>query len=178
MPDAEPRAGEPPFVLTGAAQAIFENSRPDKRWAAMPLVLVHGLRFDARARRWVPLTLMTNLPATPAGAGPYSFAQVAELYRRRWDIETLFKFLKQHLGYGHLTSRTENGIAVMIHMSLIAALLLLWYRRQTGIDRGWRSVKFWLAEDARRWTEEALRQDLSPPHDLQEPPPPVAPKRE
>ena len=160
-PEAAPGAGEAAFVLTGAAQAIFENSRPDKRWRAMSLVLVYGLRFDARAHQWEPLTLMTNLAASPEGAGPYTFAQIAELYRRRWDIETLFKFLKQHLGYGHLTSRSENGIEVMIHMSLIAALLLIWYKRQADIDRGWRSVKFWLAEDVRRWTEEALRQDLS-----------------
>ena len=51
----------------------------------------------------------------------------------------------------------------MIHMSLIAALLLIWYKRETGIDRGWRSVKFWFADDVRRWTEEALRQDLQRP---------------
>ena len=177
-PAAEPGAQDPPLVLVSAEQAVFENSRPDKRWAAMPLVLVHGLRFDARARQWVPLTLMTSLPASPdgLGAGPYTLAQITELYRRRWDIETLFKFLKQHLGYGHLTSRSENGIEVMIYASLIAALLLIWYKRETGLDRGWRSVKFWLAEDARRWTEEALRQDLTP--SLQEPPPPVPPRLE
>ncbi len=76
------------------------------------------------------------------------------------SVETLFKFLRQHLGYGHLTSRSENGIRVMISMSLIAALLLLWYKRETGLDRGWRSVKFWFAEDVRQWTEQALRQDF------------------
>jgi len=161
-PASEPSPGEPFYVLTGAERAIFENSQPDKKWAALPLVLVHGLRFDARVRQWKPLTLMTNLSPSPdgLGAGPYTFAQIGEFYRRRWDIETLFKFLKQHLGYGHLTSRSENGIEVMIYMSLIAALLLIWYKRQTGIDRGWRSVKFWLADDVRLWTEQALRQDL------------------
>lgn len=176
-PSAPPADGEPGFVAARAERAVFENSRGGAKerakWAGMPLVLVHGLRFDARARQWVPLTLMTNLPPSADGtqAGPYTFAQVGELYRRRWDIEVLFKFLKQHLGYGHLTSRTENGIRVMIYMSLIAALLLLWYKRQTGLDRGWRSVKFWFAEDVRQWTEQALRQELrassGPPPGLQ-----------
>ena len=151
-------------MLVRAEQAVFGNApttrRQAQQWAAMPLVLVHSLRFDARTGHWKPLVLMTNLPASTDGlqAGPYTLAQLAELYRRRWDIETLFKSLKQHLGYGHLTSRSENGIQVMIYMSLIAALLLIWYQRQTGIDRGWRSVKFWFSEDVRQWTQQLLEQ--------------------
>lgn len=117
-PSAPPAEGQPSLVLQRAERAVFQNSQTGPkqrtRWGRMPLVLVHGLRFDARARQWKPLTLMTNLAPSADGlqAGPYTFAQLAELYRRRWDIETLFKFLKQHLGYGHLTSRSENGIKV------------------------------------------------------------------
>ena len=129
----------------------------------MPLLLLTGRRFDARRNRWIAMTLMTNLPLAQekpapedAQAGPYTFAEVADLYRQRWDIEVLFKFLKQHLSYAHLLSRSQNGIEVMLHMSLIAALLLIWYQRQTGIDRGWRSVKFWFAHDVDVWTRQAM----------------------
>ncbi len=59
-----------------------------------------------------------------------------------------------------MTSRSENGIEVMIYRSLIAALLLLWYKRQTGINRGEHTVKFWFANDVRPWTEQALRQEF------------------
>jgi len=45
----------------------------------------------------------------------------------------------------------------MIYMSLIASLLLIWYKEQTGINRGWRSVKFWLAENVRLWTQELVQ---------------------
>ena len=45
----------------------------------------------------------------------------------------------------------------MIYMSLIAATLLIWYKAQTGIDRGWRSVKSWLAFDSQKWLVQALR---------------------
>ena len=105
---------------------------------------------------------MTNLPLCEEGqrAGPYTWAELAELYRLRWQIEIFFRFLKQYLGYEHLVSRSENGIRVMVWMSLIAALLLVWYRHRTGIDRGWRSVKFWLAEDAREWTRSLLHRDI------------------
>jgi hypothetical protein len=165
-PSEPPAEGHPALVLMRAEQVVFENSqtgpKQQGKWAKMPLVLVHGERFDTRARQWKPLTLMTNLsPSSDGlGAGPYTWEQIGELYRRRWDIETLFKFLKQHLGYSHLTSRSENGIQVMIYMSLIAALLLIWYKRETGIDRGWRSVKFWFADDVCHWTDQALRHDL------------------
>ena len=67
-----------------------------------------------------------------------------------------FKFIKQHLNYSHLTSRSENGIQIMMYMSLIAALLLIWYRHRTGIDRGWKAVKFWFAEQLREWTRVLL----------------------
>ena len=79
-----------------------------------------------------------------------------ELYRSRWDLEVFFKFLKQHLSYAHLTSFHENGLRLMLWMSLIAALLLHWYRQETGIDRGWRSVKFWLAQDTQAWVAAVL----------------------
>ncbi len=167
LPEAPPAAGEAPFVvlrvqLGGFAPAA--RAKEPAEWEQMPLALVHGARFDSRTKKWTPLTLMTNLAYDPITqqVGEFCFEELMEMYRRRWDIEILFKFLKQHLNYSHLTSRSENGIEVMIYMSLIAALVLIWFQRQTGIDRGWRSVKFWLAEETRRWTKLALLGALRP----------------
>jgi hypothetical protein len=160
------------FHLVRVEQVVF-NGRPSchspaprkpkefaARLEAMPVLVLHAVRYDERSRKWKPLVLMTNLPLSEDGmlAGSYTFDEVVRLYQRRWEIETFFKFIKQHLGYSHLTSRHENGIRVMIYMSLIAALLLIWYKRQTGIDRGWKSVKFWFAENLRSWTQTALQQ--------------------
>jgi hypothetical protein len=164
--------GEPaPYRLLRVEQAVFENANdavsPSRRqkWARMPLIVLYGERYDLRSKTWKPLVLLTNLPLSQQKdqAGPYTFAELAELYRLRWQIEVLFKFLKQHLSYDHLTSRNENGIQVMVQMALITAVLLIWYRHRTGIDRGWRSVKFWFAEDARAWTQHLLQRDLSYP---------------
>lgn len=160
LPMAAPEEGDPAFVLQRVEQACFGNANETQgEWSSMPLLLLHGLRWDTRKSAWKPMVLMTNLPLREdgAGAGPYTWAEVAEVYRQRWEIEVLFKFLKQHLGYAHLTSRSENGIRVMVYMSLIAALLLIWYKRFTGIDRGWRSVRVWFAHDLRAWVEGALR---------------------
>jgi DDE family transposase len=171
-PDAErppPTVKEPaPCRLLRVEAAVFENSNDavvparQRKWAQMPLVVLIAERYDQRTKGWKPFVLLTNLTlAVETGqAGPFPFAELLELYRRRWEIETFFKFLKQHLSYAHLLSRNENGIRVMIWMALIAAVLLLWYKAQTGIDRGWRSVKFWLAEDVRAWTAARLRDEL------------------
>lgn len=159
-PMAAPKEGDPTFVLQRVEQAYFGNSHETRgEWGSMPLLFLHGLRWDTRTSVWKPMVLMTNLPlrADGEGAGPFTWAEVADVYRQRWEIEVLFKFLKQYLGYAHLTSRSENGIRIMVYMALIAALLLIWYKRLTGIDRGWRSVRAWFAHDLRAWVERALR---------------------
>jgi hypothetical protein len=160
VPTAAPGRDDPTFVLQHVERAYFGNSNETRgEWRSMPLLFLHGLRWDTRKNAWKPMVLMTNLPlrSDHEGAGPFTWAEVAEVYRQRWDIEVLFKLLKQHLGYAHLTSRSENGIRVMVYMSLIAALLLIWYKRHTGIDRGWRSVRSWFAHDLRSWVEDSLR---------------------
>ena len=164
----EPARGETCFVVQHVERASFGSTRDSVAehagWQTMPVTILHGMRWDVRSRTWKPMALMTNLPLREdrEGAGPFTWSELADLYRKRWEIEVLFKFLKQYLGYAHLTSRSENGIRVMVYMSLIAALLLIWYQRYTGIDRGWRSVRAWFAHDMQHWVEEALRDALAP----------------
>ena len=60
--------------------------------------------------------------------------QVAALYKESWQIEVLIKFLKQHLQLEHLVTRDQNGIQVMLYMTLIVALLLIVYRKLNKLD--------------------------------------------
>lgn len=59
--------------------------------------------------------------------------QIASWYRQRWEIELFFKFIKQHLNVKHLVSRTENGIKVMIYMTMILAILVIAYKKLNKI---------------------------------------------
>ncbi|WP_425386687.1 transposase [Wolbachia endosymbiont (group A) of Barypeithes pellucidus] len=59
--------------------------------------------------------------------------EVTELYRRRWDIEVFFKFIKQNLGYKHFLSHAMNGIKVYIYMIIITALLFLVYKIRNNL---------------------------------------------
>jgi len=60
--------------------------------------------------------------------------EITDIYRKRWDIEVFFKFLKQELNFKHFVSRTENGIKVMLYMTLILALLLIVYKTRNNIS--------------------------------------------
>jgi hypothetical protein len=59
--------------------------------------------------------------------------RIAELYKQRWEIESFFKFIKQHLNVKHLVSRDENGIKVMIYMTMIVSILILAYKKTNKI---------------------------------------------
>jgi IS4 transposase len=59
--------------------------------------------------------------------------QVAEVYKSRWDIEVLFKFLKQEMNLKHFVCNDTNAIQVMIYCTLIVAMLLLVYKKLNNI---------------------------------------------
>jgi len=65
---------------------------------------------------------------------------VAMLYRERWEIEIFFKFIKQHLNASHLVSMDENGIKVMLYMTMILATLLIVYKK-TNKMKGFKAPK-------------------------------------
>jgi transposase len=68
-----------------------------------------------------------------------SAKEVAQAYRRRWDIEVFFRFIKQELNVSHLVSLNKNGIEVMLYMTLIVAMLVLIYKKANRI--GYKTAK-------------------------------------
>lgn len=65
--------------------------------------------------------------------------QVIFLYRKRWDIEVFFRFLKQELNLSHLLSMNTNGIEIILYMTLILAMLLLVYKKKNQL--GYKTAK-------------------------------------
>jgi len=56
--------------------------------------------------------------------------EIAQMYRRRWDIEVFFRFLKQELNFSHFLSLNDNGIQVILYMTLITAILVMIYKKE------------------------------------------------
>lgn len=62
-------------------------------------------------------------------------ARVAEYYKRRWQIESLFKRLKQNMQLQYFLGDNENAIKIQIYCTLIADLLLKIVK--AGVKRSW-----------------------------------------
>ena len=83
-----------------------------------------------------PLRLLTNNLAAPAEA-------IAALYRRRWEIELFFRWIKQTLRIRTFLGRSENAVRIQIATALIAYLLL-------HVARARHAARFSLLEFTRR----------------------------
>lgn len=53
-----------------------------------------------------------------------SAAEIAALYKARWQIELLFRWIKQHLKLSRFLGRSENAIRLQILAAMIAFLLM------------------------------------------------------
>jgi len=68
-----------------------------------------------------------------------SAKDITNAYRKRWDIEVFFRFIKQELNVSHLVSLNKNGIEVILYMTLIVAMLILIYKKANNI--GYKTAK-------------------------------------
>jgi len=74
-------------------------------------------RIEVRRDDGTVLTILSNDLKRPA-------ATIAALYRKRWQIELLFRWIKQHLKIRAFFGRSENAIRLQIFAAMIAYLLL------------------------------------------------------
>lgn len=65
------------------------------------------------------LVLATNLEHTGNPA-----ALVSQIYRRRWQIEGFFRWVKCLLGCRHWLAESQRGVTIQLYLALIGALLL------------------------------------------------------
>jgi hypothetical protein len=91
------------------------------------------LIYATKTSDQTPIHFITNI-------NDLSVENVAQLYKRRWEIEVFFKFIKQELNFSHLLNRSENGIKVVLYATLIAAILLMVYKKKNNI-KGYKILK-------------------------------------
>jgi hypothetical protein len=106
--------------LTDADRAAGVIRQARVQLGRRPCDRVEGLRVV-----WVQsatageLRLVTNLPMAHAAA-----ELISVMYRRRWQIEGFFKWLKCLLGCRHWFAESQRGVTIQLYLALIAALLL------------------------------------------------------
>lgn len=77
------------------------------------------------ARRLVFLTNQLDLPAV----------QVAMLYRKRWKIELLFKWMKQHLHIKSYFGTTSNAVKSQLWIAVIVLVLIHRLKQRLGLTQ-------------------------------------------
>ncbi len=101
--------------------------------------------------------------------------EVAFLYKLRWNIELLFKKLKQNFQLHYFYSETENGIKTQIWCTLIAQLLLQVLRVKAESKKAFSTMAalirihlishldiFWMVQNSRRTYAKQKKRNKSP----------------
>jgi putative transposase len=103
------------FKILDDAEVVL-TSKGDSR-LAIPL-----RRITVKREKAGNITLITNDLSRTA-------VEIATLYKRRWQIELLFRWLKQHLNLRKFMGRNDNAVRLQIIAAMIAYLLLRIARR-------------------------------------------------
>jgi len=101
--------------------------------------------------------------------------EIAFLYKLRWNIELLFKKLKQNFQLHYFYSETENGIKTQIWCTLIAQLLLMVLRLKSESKKAFSTMAalvrihlisnldiFWMVLNSRRTYIKQKKRNKSP----------------
>jgi hypothetical protein len=83
--------------------------------------------------------LATNLPVEQASA-----ALVGLIYRKRWDIELFFRWIKCILGCRHFFAESPEGVALQLYLALIASLLFQYYTGRRPNKRIMELIHFYM----------------------------------
>jgi hypothetical protein len=75
------------------------------------------------------LRILTNDLDAPA-------QEIADLYKRRWQIELFFRLMKQTLKITHFIGRSENAVRIQIAVALIAFLMLRLLQNIAKVEHG------------------------------------------
>ena len=92
--------------------------------------IIHNSRIityvDEKKKKLIPL-LTNDMDSEPI--------DIIDIYRKRWEIELLFKQMKQNFPLKYFYGESANAIKIQIWITLIANLLLM--VMQKGLTRSW-----------------------------------------
>jgi hypothetical protein len=144
------------FVLRlrdeAVAQVLQENpvSEPDRQTGILSdqwVQLGSHKRYRTARLRMITIrkpsgTVMRLI--SNVGPEEMSCRDIQTLYRRRWQIECFFRWIKCLLGCRHWLAESPQGVATQLHLAVIAGLLLQVVLGRRPNQRLWERLQFYL----------------------------------
>ena len=106
-------------VVADELVELTGRGAPAGRWRRVTIVTT-GRRGEPETI--VLLSNLSDLGDADAAAVPARV--VGEVYRRRWQVELFFKWLKCFARMGHLLSTSRNGITFQLYVAVIGVLMM------------------------------------------------------
>ena len=150
-------------------EVLFEKSLTDKEYGIMKEEHIHIKYKENKKQKTLCLRKVTykdekgRIYEFITNNFEISNEEVAFLYKKRWDIELLFKKLKQNFQLHYFYSETENGIRTQVWCTLIAHLLLTVLKVITKTQKAFSTIAalirinlishldmYWIIENCRR----------------------------
>ena len=108
------------------------------------------------------LRILTNDLDAPA-------QEIADLYKRRWQIELFFRVMKQTLKITNFLGRSENAVRIQIAVALIAYLLLRALQDITKVKHGFLELVRLVRANLMHRKDVARMRQNTPPSPLDSP---------
>jgi IS4 transposase len=105
--------------------------------------------------------------------------EIAQCYRSRWQIEAMFKFIKQNLSVKSFLGTTANAVKILIYTAMIALLMLRYYQATLKVEWGqsnlltclrlallsYRDLTKFLNQGAEKALSQLNKADIASPHE-------------
>ena len=92
------------------------------------MTVKYWIFYHSNEKKFKYLTFLTNNLTLEA-------LVIAKLYKKRWQIELFFKWIKQHLKIKTFYSYSENGVKVQIWTAICTYLLVAILKKELKIDQ-------------------------------------------
>ena len=119
------RCSQPVNASTGVRsdQTIVLTGPKTSRLYPVPLRRVHYFDVEKQLR----LIFLTNNFLVPG-------LSIAQLYRRRWQVELFFRWIKQHLRIKSFYGTSENAVKTQVWVALATYLLVAILKKRLRLD--------------------------------------------
>jgi len=163
-------------------EVLYEKALTDKEFGVMKVEHIHMQYKEQKEKKTLCLRKVTykdekgRIYEFITNNFDISAEEVAFLYKKRWNIELLFKKLKQNFQLHYFYSETENGIKTQIWCTLIAHLLLQVLKALSNTKKAFSTLAalvrihlishleiFWMVNNSRRtYTKKSKLKNKSP----------------